>query len=230
MGLSVTPNVSWMTSTDYDHVTDGTKLNFGFEFNTDIMFNETYAFGTGIHIFNTGGAISYLVVDQENEAFLETVERNYMLKYVEIPLTFKLRTKEMGYSTIYGRFGLGLGMNIRAEANEASYRSWVQSFAGNWEQFNIAGDHEYEMEDVQSDVKLFRSSMIVGGGVERSLGGESSLIIGVNYNVAFLNTHKEVEQVRVGSEGTPTIVNGLPSMGDIKGHDNTIELVLGLLF
>ena len=32
MGLSLTPNLSWMTSTDYDHLSSGKNLNFGFEF------------------------------------------------------------------------------------------------------------------------------------------------------------------------------------------------------
>ena len=129
MGLSLTPNLSWMTSTDYDHLSSGKNLNFGFEFMADIMFSENYAFSTGIHIFQTGGAISYLVEHPDNDYsssnnFLMTVERDYQLKYVEVPLTFKMRTKEIGYSTIYGRFGLGLGLNIKANASEARYDSW----------------------------------------------------------------------------------------------------------
>jgi hypothetical protein len=227
MGLSLTPNVSWMNSTDYDHLTDGTKLNFGFEFTTDIMFNDTYAFGTGIHIFNTGGAISYLVVDEENSNFIKTVERDYMLKYVELPLTFKLRTKEMGYSTIYGRFGLGLGMNIRAEANETSYRSWRLE-AGNWTADEYSSTNS--MEDVQSEVKLFRASMIVGVGIERSLGGESSLIIGLNYNSAFINIHKDVDQVKIDGNYKPEDIDGTPKLGSLNGHDSSVSLSVGLLF
>ena len=59
------------------------------------------------------------------------VDRSYSLQYVELPLTFKMRTKEMGYTTVYGRFGLGLGMNVKAEADEARYRSYS---GGNFEQ------------------------------------------------------------------------------------------------
>ena len=74
MGLSVNPNVSWLVSTDYDHTTDGTKLNFGFEFVADITISDNYSLGTGIHVFNTGGSINYLTNENEVISVLNTVE------------------------------------------------------------------------------------------------------------------------------------------------------------
>ena len=32
---------------------------------------------------------------------------------MELPLTFKLRTKEIGYTTYFGKFGGGVGLNTR---------------------------------------------------------------------------------------------------------------------
>lgn len=236
MGLSLTPNLSWMTSTDYDHLSSGKNLNFGFEFMADIMFSENYAFSTGIHIFQTGGAISYLVEHPDNDYsssnnFLMTVERDYQLKYVEVPLTFKMRTKEIGYSTIYGRFGLGLGLNIKANASEARYDSWFEVIDGVWTN-DVEGPSTPGFSDVEvvNDVKPFRASMIIGGGVERSLGGSSSLLIGVNYNVSFLNTHKDMTQVSVDVDGIPETLEELPVLNALKGHDSAVELVIGLIF
>ena len=231
LGLSLTPNVSWMKSTDYDHVSIGSKVNFGFEFMADIMMNENYAFSTGIHIFQTGGRINYLVPNPTDSEFLMTTDRDYSLKYVEVPLTFKMRTKEIGYSTIYGRFGLGLGLNIRANAKEARNNSWLQATDGVWAALGSGIETpSFDDIEVQNDIRLFRSSMIVGGGVERSLGGTSSLVIGVNYNVSFINTYTDLEQVKVDGDGIPVTQDGVLSMGPIKGNDNAIELVLGLIF
>lgn len=237
LGLSLTPNVSWMKSTDYDHVSMGSKLNFGFEFMADIMMNENYAFSTGVHIFQTGGRINYLVPNPTASQFLMTTDRDYSLKYVEVPLTFKMRTKEIGYSTIYGRFGLGLGLNIRANAKEARNNSWLQTNEplpetdAVWAALGSGVETpSFDDIEVQNDIRLFRSSMIVGGGVERSLGGTSSLVIGVNYNVSFINTYKDLEQVKVDGDGIPVTQDGVLSMGPIKGNDNAIELVLGLIF
>lgn len=230
MGLSLTPNASWMVSTDYDHLTGDSQMNFGFEFVSDIMFSDNYAFSTGVHVFNTGGNLSYLVVDGADDDYLLTVDRDYNLKYVEIPLTFKMRTKEIGYSTIYGRFGLGLGMNIRAEANEARYRSWNEVSNAVWTPYSVSGSPVSDVIEVQNDVRLFRSSMIIGGGVERSLGGTSSLVIGVNYNVGFSNSHKDISQIKTDNEGLPVVVNNLPSTSEMKGHDSFLELCVGLIF
>ena len=229
MGLSVNPNVSWLVSTDYDHTTDGTKLNFGFEFVADITISDNYSLGTGIHVFNTGGTISYLTMKDQGIVELQTVKRDYSLKYVEVPITFKMRTKEIGYSTIYGRFGLGVGLNIRAEAEEERRTSWTQKVDGTWEgPTEDVGFDAPTNPEVDNDIRILRTAMIIGAGVERSLGGSSSLIIGVTYNVGLLNSHKDVSQW--------VVTNGAPEESApedpnyLKGHDGFVELSLGILF
>ena len=142
-----------------------------------------------------------------------------------------MRTKEIGYSTIYGRFGLGLGLNIKANASEARYDSWFEVIDGVWTN-DVEGPSTPGFSDVEvvNDVKPFRASMIIGGGVERSLGGSSSLLIGVNYNVSFLNTHKDMTQVSVDVDGIPETLEELPVLNALKGHDSAVELVIGLIF
>ena len=227
MGLSVNPNVSWLVSTDYDHTTDGTKLNFGFEFVADITISDNYSLGTGIHVFNTGGTISYLTIKDQGILELQTVKRDYSLKYVEVPITFKMRTKEIGYSTIYGRFGLGVGLNIKAEAEERTRTSWIQDVAGTWN--DVDGELSgVSNPEVENDIRIMRAAMIVGAGVERSLGGSSSLIIGVTYNVGLLNIHKEVAQWGVTNGYPDVTASAEPNY--LQGHDGFVELSLGILF
>ena len=97
MGLAISPNTAWMVSTDYDHETLGAKVNFGFEFMADVLFSENYALGLGVNVFNTGGDVRYLEQDPVDNDFLRNVDRTYILQYVELPVTFKMRTKEIGY-------------------------------------------------------------------------------------------------------------------------------------
>ena len=59
MGLALDPNVSWMNSRDFEHTTSGGRAHFGYQFMADIMFAETYAFGTGLNVFRTGSSITY---------------------------------------------------------------------------------------------------------------------------------------------------------------------------
>jgi len=44
--------------------------------------------------------------DEINNVFIpRNIDQSYNLKYVEIPLSLKLRTNEIGYLTYYGNFG-----------------------------------------------------------------------------------------------------------------------------
>jgi hypothetical protein len=196
MGLSISPNTAWMVSTDYVHEADGAKVNFGFEFMADVLFTENYALGLGVNVFNTGGDVEYYSSEDPEVK----VERTYSLQYVELPLTFKMRTNEIGYTTVFGRFGLGIGMNIKAEADEA---------------LDSAGREPINADE---DINLFRASMIVGGGIERTISGTTALVVGLNYNTSFTNTYKDVELINLGNKS------------NMRGHDSFISLSLGILF
>lgn len=230
MGLAVTPNTAWMVSTDYDHETLGAKVNFGFEFIADVLFSDNYALGLGVNIFNTGGDVRYLVQDPEDDDYLMNVDRTYRLQYVELPLTFKMRTNQIGYTTVFGRFGLGLGMNIKAEADEARYASYEEVSNGVWSTYNAGGSPISDRIPIDSDIKLFRASMIIGGGIERLLSGQTALVVGLNYNASFTNTHKDVELINVDNSQSPVVQSNEVSIGDMKGHDSFISLSLGILF
>jgi hypothetical protein len=230
MGLAISPNTGWMVSTDYDHETLGAKVNFGFEFIADVLFSENYALGLGVNIFNSGGDVRYLVQDLEDDDFLMNVDRTYRLQYVELPLTFKMRTNQIGYTTVFGRFGLGLGMNIKAEADEATYRSYEEVSNGVWSTYDVGGSPISDRIPIDSDIKLFRASMIIGGGIERTLSGETALVVGLNYNASFTNTHKDVELINVDNSQSPVVVSNDVSTGEMKGHDSFISLSLGILF
>ena len=230
MGLALSPNAAWMVSTDYDHEPRGAKANFGFEFVADVLFSENYALGLGVHIFNTGGDVRYLVQDTEDDDFLMNVDRSYSLQYVELPLTFKMRTKEMGYTTVYGRFGLGLGMNVKAEADEARYRSYEEIINGEWSTYNVGGSAISDRIEIDSDIRLFRVAMIIGGGIERTISGTTALVVGLNYNAAFSNTHKDVNLIKVDSAQSPVVVSNEPVEGEMRGHDSFLALSIGILF
>ena len=228
MGLAVTPNAAWMVSTDYDHMPSGAKLNFGYEFIADLMFSDNYALGLGVHIFNTGSDLTYQVMNPDAISEILDVDRTYSLQYVELPFTFKMRTKEIGYMKIFSKFGFGLGMNVKSLATEGRHLSW--EFDGDdWVNVISDGWPINEGVDITEDIKFFRAAMIVGGGIEKNLTGSTSLTIGLNYNSSFSNVHKDVDLIKFDS-GVPEVINGSPIPGIMKGNDRFLELSVGVLF
>jgi hypothetical protein len=228
MGLAVTPNAAWMVSTDYDHIPSGANINFGYEFIADLMFSENYALGLGVHIFNTGSDLTYQVMNPDAISEILDVDRTYSLQYVELPFTFKMRTKEIGYMKIFSKFGFGLGMNVKSLATDGRHLSW--EFDGDdWVNVTSDGWIINEGVDITEDIKFFRAAVIVGGGIEKNLTGSTSLTIGLNYNSSFSNVHKDVDLIKFDS-GAPEVINGSPIPGIMKGNDRFLELSVGVLF
>ncbi|MDB0025056.1 PorT family protein [Flavobacteriales bacterium] len=226
MGLALEPNMAWMNSRDYEHITDGVRGHFGYQFMADIMFSETYAIGTGLHVFRTGSQVEYW--EQTSQDSLSKVSRDFNNQYVELPLTFKMRTKEIGYSTYFGRFGAGLGLNTRREVDESRYVGYQRT--DGWQPVDNPSIPAPDLE-AGDHTKLFRASMIVGLGVERRIAGNSSLVVGVTYNSALFNTHKNVEVVKVDAAGVPRgLAEDNVLVAEMKGQDSILALSVGVVF
>lgn len=239
IALHLDPNVSWMKPDNKNIDPGSMKIKFGFGIMIDKMFTDNYAFGTGLNILNTGGTLTYFdrAVKDGNNVVRE-VQRTYNLKYLEIPLTLKLRTNEIGYITYWAQFGLGLGFNIKATGdNELRYvvqdvgvtdsSSWVQS------DFKKESTQDDEIKD---DIRLFRASLIVAAGIEYNLSGNSSILVGVSFNNAFSNVLNSKGVVKDATGNVQYDLNTakpyrkIPTEFDLKTISNLISLNVGFLF
>ncbi len=241
IGFKVNPNASWMKP-DSKHMTnEGNNFRFGFSLMIDKHFTDNYAFGTGLNIITTGGKLSYvrmsnIAIDGLPGSYdvISSIKRSYKLQYGEVPLTLKLRTNEIGYITYWGQFGLGLGFNIRAKADDEI--DYLKQSTGSADERWVDATLESvstEEEDIKDDIKLFRSSLIIGAGIEYNLAGSTSLIAGFTFNNGFSNAMNG-QGVQLDDRDAP-IYEGVgdkktPKLFDLKGYTNFIELNVGILF
>ncbi|MDZ4750925.1 MAG: porin family protein [Flavobacteriales bacterium] len=231
----VSPNVSWMTPDQKFIESNGSVPRFGFGLMVDVMFTDNYAIGTGLHVTRMGGELTYLELTNYSDlpVILER-QRTYQLQYAEVPLTLKLRTNEIGYITYWGQFGLGLGVNIRAKADDAIDYLYEKKIVDGqvvmpWPDATLSSE-VIEDEDIKNDINIFRASLIVGGGIEYNVSGNTSIIAGIVFNNGFTNVLKgegvrtdNAELVEYNSEKEPV-------MYDLKAISNFIELKIGVLF
>jgi hypothetical protein len=147
-------------------------------------------------------------------------ERNYKITYVTLPLTLKLRTKEIGALTYYGMFGVNTSIRVAAKATDN-----VQKYSettGTW-----LTPEDITKSDVKKDVSLFNESLNMGLGVEWNLSGSTSLVIGANYLLGFTNmTPSESDYLRKITQGGPRYGTSLKQ--NLK--TNSIALTVGVLF
>ena len=202
--LKVAPSLAWLKSDTKGYDSDGSIFGFTYGLITDFNFAQRYAFGTGIDITYRGG--KFKSVDELKTAIGEdsviSTSSTYNLQYIEIPLTLKLKTNEIGSVTYFSTIGLAPGINIRARQ---SYTSTTQTTVGGTVYSTNASDDKI---DVSSAINSFNLSMILGAGIEYTLSGQTVLLGGIQFNNGFLDAF----------DGTP------------KVNTNYLALTLGVLF
>ncbi|MCK4570113.1 MAG: outer membrane beta-barrel protein, partial [Bacteroidales bacterium] len=123
-------------------------------------------------------------------------------KYIQVPVTLKMRTKELGKFRIFGQIGLGTNFLIGAKADD--------------EFTPDQGASSSEEVDIYDDITFMRESLILGAGVEFLLGGSTNLTAGLVFNNGFMNILKGKNSIE------PTINN--------KANANYFALEIGIVF
>ena len=249
MGLHLLPSIAWLDARDGSTVSDGSISRFGFGFTADIMFADNYAIGTGVNVFRNGGKLTTIErltgdpLDPANDTtqFVVQRERTLTQHWVELPVSFKFRTREIGHITYWGQFGLGLGLNLRATADDRvqyRFRNDPLVITGStWVEDLETGEIEYQDVPVEDEVALMRAAMIVGLGIEYNLSGKTALLLGATFNNGLFNVANNRnfgptldEEHLTALPVSDTAVQLFSEGYDRKMVDNAILLSLGLLF
>lgn len=163
------PQVTWMTSGS-KFVRDS-KSRFGFAYGVEgdiFLASDRYSFLTGFVISSLGGTMQYTTPFRFNgssQALPENTKVEYYLRYVEIPLAIKLRSKDFSNMRFFAQFGLNTWMNIKAKGSTS--------------------DGSFNKEVIGDEVRFFALGLNVGAGVEYDLGDKNSLTGGIVYSGSF---------------------------------------------
>ncbi len=192
-----------------EYTSEGMIFGFSYGFIGEFTLADNYSFVTGIDITYNGGKLKYPHKQNINDTIptFGTMNRKYVVKYIEIPIMLKMKTNEIGYITYFGQFGFGTSVNISAKAKDEY-------------EYKTTGDNETvtnEDVDIKNDIRFLKESLIIGLGIEYSLGGTTSVIAGINFNNGFTNILK----------GKNDIIK--PEIEE-KAISNYLEINIGILF
>lgn len=241
LGLQLAPNVSMAEPRELSHAAIQSEAHFGYGFVFDAMFTEKYAIGTGVNVFYNGGITQHLAFQEdENGLSIEAVQLVQQQQYVEIPLTFKMRTNEIGYTTYFGQFGAGFGLNVRSEGSQKTTSFATLDSLGSVMEVVFSQPAldaaESEQVSMADRTRLFRPSMIIGLGAERRLTGSTALVFALRYNVGLRSQYEDfgVLQSQAAEslvyEFDSTTGEELPVPIQMQGKTGQIELCFGLMF
>lgn len=210
-GLKGNLSLDWMKPENEKKFTSGgSALGYGWGIQMEYRLNQTVSVVSGFGIQTAKGKINYfdasskdstfyiLNKDSEfvkfdtagfakNEEFL-LLKRKYAINYVNIPIALKMKTKEIGYITYYGTFGLNLGIKTKARVKDDVQKS------------TLLGDsliiidntvNTNDKLDATKSMSPLRAGLLIGGGGEYTIAGTTALFFDLTYNYFFTNTVKK---------------------------------------
>lgn len=202
-GLRVTPQPTWVSSSDKNNTPNGAGFGFGFGLNMEFRFSDIAALQTGIggdfenikyklrHDPLNGYDVTYW--QDESGEFIEpsgskrkesTIyhlkERKIRSTFVTIPLILKLSTKEYNGLKYFGMFGGELAVRLKGQAEDTYYN--YGKYQGDTLYVPISNVESTESSlNVTKELFPVRLAFNAGAGAEYRLGGSTSLFISINY-------------------------------------------------
>lgn len=223
-GLQASPSFSWMTSNDNQINGNGSNLGMKLGVLGERYFAENYAFVFGVGFsFNTGGTLRHdqggvLWADSDLSSELLRVLPNdinlkYGLQYIEIPIGLKMKTQEFGYSRFFAEIPVfTFGINTKARGDITG----------------VSADFTTSDEDIRKDVSFATVSWGLGGGIEYSIGENTTLIGGIFYQATFTDVTDNSGLLYLYDDDMD-IIEELGNE-DSKGTIGSLTIRLGVMF
>lgn len=162
-GLKVEPGISW-SKLNSDNLYGGkTNMSFNWGFIGNFYFVENYGISTGFNVRYINGEYSF------NDSINE-YSREIKNQYLEIPISFTMRTEAINNLRIFGSIGYGLGICLNDN---------VLNF-----------DTQNNNVDIETDgFNKIRHAFILKLGIEYNVYKSSCLTAAVVYNNNFMNIY-----------------------------------------
>lgn len=202
LGFKASPNINWLKPDANGIDRDGVNFGFNFGVLADFNISERYSFSTGVESVTVGG--NKIV----NNGLLEYKDE-FSAKYIEVPISLKLKTNQIGYITYFGQFGLTGGVNYDASGETSS------------------GGITQEKSNRQDDIALFRGAIMFGAGMEYNISGSTAIMLGLTFNNGITNMFSKDARDNY-EEANKVAGNANPD--DLKAITNYLALNIGLIF
>ncbi len=179
VGITASPAISWFKGAD-KNVNSG-KIRMGLEYGLLMNINlsknnQNYVLETGLTGVLMGGNAVYDTLGFGTDSlfgYRNGVDARFKMQYVNIPISLKLKTNEIGYITYYGQLGFVPGFKVGGR---------IDSDALGYENEKLDKDNETIYK-----APLFALGISVGGGIEYALNDRTALVLGLNFVNNFTN-------------------------------------------
>lgn len=176
-GLKAAPQITWMKPNVDNWSGNGAKTGFAWGFIAEKNFTENYCITSGFNMLFNGGKLRF---PTELNGVPGTMNRNYFLKYIEVPLTLKMRTNPISGIRYFGRVGLGSAFKIGSKV--------IDEFTP------ASGGIITSPKMTYDKISFARESLIIGIGGEYELSEGPKIGVELTFNNGFTNILTEKNQ------------------------------------
>ncbi|MEN8928667.1 MAG: porin family protein [Flavobacteriales bacterium] len=208
-GLKIAPSFNWLSPDNVKKFENaGTTVGFNWGLTGEYLVSDNFSIYSGLELNHERGKIGFLNstfyamkedfelvetkevggfnVPEDTSAFvLALTERAYRSNYVTIPIGVKMKTKEIGYMTYFGEFGLNLAFRTGTKINDKATLVDPRANASESADYNDLEDVNYD-----TDMQPLRMQLRVGIGAEYKIAEGTSVFGAVHYNLGFTNVVK----------------------------------------
>lgn len=218
MAISGSASLGWFSPDgNPNEVTgDGVRFagNYGLRMDFRLGSNPNYYFSTGLFMFQTGGTLAHAFTATPPGATAPVISQrvtDFRLNYVVVPVTFLLRTNEIGYNRYFARAGFDLGVNVKAN--------------GDVKDKIDATTISKEKESMSDYTSLFRTALHLEAGMEYNFTGNTSLAVSLEWNNGLNNVFNKDYRLPVQTANGPRLTGSR-----IRSITNVIALNVALYF
>lgn len=188
LGLKAAPLMGWYKCTGSAVKTGGSSIGFSYGLMADFKIGERYYLGTGFDIAYMGGKVvlpsAVYTLPSTISVPVTNVQINYSNQYIQVPLSLKFRTKEIGRIAYWAQFGYANSFLLHGKASLQSDNGIIDTKKILTNSADVKLNYNY-------GVPMYRGSMIIGLGIEYPIGGNSRIYSGLKFDNGLFSSVKD---------------------------------------
>ncbi len=172
-----------------DAANDGISIGFSYGLFSEYQFADNYSVEVDINhlLYQANYKLNHSQGRKDSLAGTDQLlkSRQWKLQYLEIPISVRMKTNEIGYWTYFAKVGMAPAVNLKSRGTNTVLNS------------DNKDDGVKEKDVPIDDASLFNASIIIGGGAMYSLGGNTYLNGGLTFHNGLVNIQSNADDYSI---------------------------------
>lgn len=204
IGFNLSPSIDFFQPNTDGVDLDKVRAKFGYGMMGEYAFTNNYAIAFGLEHKMAGASLDFgadadvRYIAQPDSVENRLLTRTYRYDYVNLPITLKLMTNEIGYFTYFGQFGVDISV-LASSRTKDDLQQLIKAGTDSTEaEFAPAVETDFTGRYDQS--MFINVKLRIGAGFEWNFSGNTSLVASISYHNGFIDLMRDPDNGKVENE------------------------------